>query len=81
MPVGFVSASHVLPCESPTHNSVIVVLHTSTPQSDVIETGSISSLRTGGKGDTVIDLYRKQITWSDQAGVPCDWLTEGGRSV
>lgn len=45
MPVGFVSSCHILSCQPSTHDGMIVVLHTSTPQSDVIETCSISSLR------------------------------------
>lgn len=45
MPVWLVGSCHVLSCESSAHDGVIVVLHSSAAQSDVIETGGISCLK------------------------------------
>lgn len=59
MPVGFVSSCHILSCQPSTHDGMIVVLHTSTPQPDVIETCSISSLRE--KKRPVIDFFNQRL--------------------
>lgn len=62
MPVRLVSSCHVFARESSAHNGVIMVLHTSTAQSDVVETRSVSSLSTEKKM-TVNDLCNHMTAW------------------
>lgn len=49
MPVRLVCTRHVLPCQSSTHNSVVMVLYSPAAEPDVIETSSISSLHRNKK--------------------------------
>lgn len=45
MPVGFGCPRHVLPCQSPADNCMVVMLDAAPSQPNVIETGSITSLK------------------------------------